>query len=330
MANVEIPEPITRRRADASARLHKLVLWLNDHNTRPILGTAACVYATGSMGRGEASSHSDLDLFIVAQKGRLSGLEAIKVKSRLIEATEELKFPPFSGDGEYLEVHVLSDLVDRLGSRQDDATNSFTARMLLLTESRPILGDSFYKQSIRAVVNAYWRDFGDHDTDFRPVFLINDILRYWKLLCLSYESHGAPQGNVEIAKRRLRNYKLKYSRLLICYSAIVYLCWLSRVRQSVTPADAMRMIALRPLERLENVRAKSRSADASDSVTRILELYSTFLDHTDAEKDVLIKRFGRQTYHEQRRNEAREFGDEIFRLLNAVALDLPIYRYLVV
>src|SRR4029079_13359467 len=181
-----------------------------------------------------------------------------------------------------------------------------------------------------AVIDAYWRDYGDHDTDFRPIFLINDILRYWKLLCLSYESHGAPQGHLEIAKRRLRNYKLKYSRLLICYSAILYLCWLSRTKQSVTPADAMKMISLRPLERLEQIRAKTRSGDARGSVSRILELYSTFLDETDADKTVLIKRFGRQTYHEQRRDEAREFGDEIFRLLNAVALDLPMFRYLVV
>lgn len=71
-------------------------------------GGKACVYATGSFGRGEASRFSDLDLFIVGNStmsnGReeraLSRLDEICVKADLIQVTRNLDIPEFSGDGE--------------------------------------------------------------------------------------------------------------------------------------------------------------------------------------------------------------------------------------
>lgn len=104
----------------------------------------ACVYATGSFARGEAGTHSDLDLFIV---GRVDGdertlrkLDEICLKAELIEMTRTLSIPDFSGDGEYLRHYTVDELVGSLGSSNDDATNTFTARLLLLLESRPLVG----------------------------------------------------------------------------------------------------------------------------------------------------------------------------------------------
>jgi len=52
----------------------------------------ACVYSTGSFGRGEASVHSDLDLFIVGrgtkEERHLTNLDEILIKAKLIEATK--------------------------------------------------------------------------------------------------------------------------------------------------------------------------------------------------------------------------------------------------
>jgi hypothetical protein len=89
-------------------------------------GNAACVYATGSVGRGEASEHSDLDVFLVST-GEFKQLDAIRLMAKLIDATEAVKFPPFSGDGEYLKTHKVSDLIRLLGTPEDDHTNVFTA-----------------------------------------------------------------------------------------------------------------------------------------------------------------------------------------------------------
>ncbi len=112
----------------------------------------ACVYATGSFGRGEASAHSDLDLFIVGKdaqggsnsekkpRSQLRRLDEICINAELIHATKSLSIPEFSGDGEYLSHYSVSDLIETLGTRQDDVSNTFTARLLLLLESCPLVG----------------------------------------------------------------------------------------------------------------------------------------------------------------------------------------------
>src|SRR3989442_1261614 len=73
-----------------------------------------CVYATGSFGRLEASKHSDLDLFFV-QTGDV-GHAVTRIKKTLLDAdiiraVRDLGYPEFSGDGIFLEVHQLADVL---------------------------------------------------------------------------------------------------------------------------------------------------------------------------------------------------------------------------
>ena len=56
---------LERRRKETVDRIEKLQTELIDAETR--CAEKACVYAIGSFGRGEASLHSDLDLFIAGQ-----------------------------------------------------------------------------------------------------------------------------------------------------------------------------------------------------------------------------------------------------------------------
>ena len=92
-------------------------------------------------------------------------------------ATRKLKFPEFSGDGEYLTHYTVDDLVKNLGTRDDDKTNTFTARLLLVLESRPLLEEKIYLNVISKVIEAYWEDYEDHGSAFVPAFLVNDVLR---------------------------------------------------------------------------------------------------------------------------------------------------------
>src|SRR5664279_5880611 len=76
----------------------------------------ACIYATGSYGRCEASEHSDPDIFIVGktaldkdekggtiEKRSLTRLNEIRIKADLINLTQDLGLPEFSRDGAYLQ-----------------------------------------------------------------------------------------------------------------------------------------------------------------------------------------------------------------------------------
>jgi predicted nucleotidyltransferase len=166
-------------------------------NLDPVHGLLAdhrlCVYATGSYGRLEAWDGSDIDLFFLYddadESKRLPWLVFVRVAARLIDITEEMRFPPFSGDGRYLDVQYVREMEDVLGSARDDSQNTFTGRMLLLLESRPIYREDVYRTLLERIIGFYYRDFDDHTDTFLPRFLVNDILRFWRTLTLNYEYH---------------------------------------------------------------------------------------------------------------------------------------------
>jgi predicted nucleotidyltransferase len=124
---------LTERRKSTSARIATLREALAD--AEKLCHGKACVYVTGSFGRGEATEHSDLDLFIVGQsiedpktgkKKRVLGrLDEILLKADLIDAARRFKIRDFSGDGEYLVHYTVDDLVGTLGKPEDDANNTF-------------------------------------------------------------------------------------------------------------------------------------------------------------------------------------------------------------
>ena len=343
---VNVPETLIKRRAFTDERLGKLIGVLNASGAAGVAEGCACVYATGSGGRGEMSGRSDLDIFIVQfeekTKRPLTNLNEIILKARLIEANRKLEFEDFSGDGEYVKSYdAKTDLIDKLGTREDDYKNILTARLLLLLESRPVLNAELYAIVIDAIVANYWRDYVQNSASFLPVFLFNDILRFWKTLCLNYEERTG-DARTDLAqkqledqdpklrgKRRLHNYKLKYSRMLTCYSAIIYLmAGLKRDGGTVHPQAAMDMAKLSPTLRLEAV--AQIAPETEKMVETILISYSQFLQVCDDEKAALQQKFSEADFKKQRFDEARGFGTEISNLLHFIGKDSEILRFLVV
>ncbi len=158
-------EILNERRTKTSDRVQLLQTKLSEAEN--LCKGKACVYATGSYGRGEANQHSDLDLFIAGHpttegKRHLKALDEICIKADLIEATREFGIQEFSGDGQYLEHYTIRQLVRSLGTPEDDASNTFTARLLLLLESQPLLEKDVYDEAIQAILAAYWRDYEEH------------------------------------------------------------------------------------------------------------------------------------------------------------------------
>lgn len=321
---------LSERRAYVSERLAALRAQLA--SAEALVRDNACVYLTGSVARGEATKHSDLDLFIVGQtKGdderKLSRLDEILLKAELIQATRACGFPAFSGDGEWLEHYTVSQLVRTLGRAEDDVTNTFTARLLLLLESTPLLGNDVYRQAIDDVIVTYWRDFERHAEEFVPAFLANDILRLWRTFCVNYEARTRLDPPEQRAKRKLKNYKLKHSRLLTCFSALAYLLFVSKLEKTVTPAHARHMTQLSPTERLQWVGQRSGHAD---EVRSVLEGYERFLDKTDAPEHELVAQFLDPEQARGFSGHSNELGDAMSKLLAAVGQGTRLYRLLVV
>ncbi len=330
---------LAKRRAQTTKRIAELRKRLK--TAEEIANGKACVYATGSFGRGEASQYSDLDLFIVGKRNGqpekngiegslLKRLDEIRIKADLIEVTRKLGIPEFSGDGRYLTSYSVHDFTKTLGTPEDDVTNTFTARLLLLLESCPLIGDAVYADIIQDVVAAYWRDYEDHKSSFMPAFLANDILRLWRTFCVNYEARTERDPDREKAKGKIKNYKLKHSRLLTCYSALLYLLAKYRISKTVSPSDALEMIKKTPTQRLEWVSKKSEFKEAQRTIKNLMAQYQIFLAVTNMPEEQLIDGFLDRSQSQARMQEAFKFGDLMFDALAQVGKNTKFYRLLVV
>jgi len=323
---------LERRRRETEERIANLRLELKD--AEALCSKTACVYMTGSFSRGEANRRSDLDLFIVGKdaggKRTLGGLNETLIKSDLIRATRKLGIPDFSGEGEYLTHYTIEEIVNTLGKPEDDVSNTFTARLLLLLESRPLLGEGIYHEVIPKVVLAYCKDYQDHTTEFVPGFLANDILRMWRTFCVNYEARTQSAPPAKKAKRRLKNYKLKHSRLLTCYSALLYLLVLFLRYKTISPENISSMVALTPTERIEWLSHQSEAVQARTKLEELLALYEEFLVRTDASEEDLVERFIDKTKGKEYFESAYRFGDLVFDVLQSFGGSNRFHRLLVV
>ena len=323
---------LDERRQESKRRTDELKVRLGQAEL--LCGGKACVYMTGSFARGEAHKFSDLDLFIVGlgtpEKRELKRLVEIRIKADLIEATQELNIPEFSGDGRYLDHYTINELTSTLGKPEDDLANTFTARLLLLLESQPLLGSDVYEKVIEEVVGAYWQDYVDHKSDFAPAFLANDILRLWRTFCVNYEARTSRQPEREKAKRKLKNYKLKYSRLLTCYSALLYLLAVHSQKKTVSPQDAAEMVGMTPTQRLEWIISQPYLEYAHDKIASLIAGYEQFLNDTAQPEPILIEQFLIREKSRDYFTRATHFGDQIFDVIEAIGKRGQLHRLLVV
>jgi hypothetical protein len=325
---------LDRRREDSRSRLDELRE--RAKALSPALGDEPlCIYVTGSFGRLEAQieggreNASDLDLFFLYDRddpeAALPPTRWFRLAGQLVDLTEELDFPEFSGDGEYLEVHNVARIAEELGSPTDDSVNAFTARMLLLLESKPVLNEGLYNELIRRVVEFYFADFEKNSQTFRPTFLLNDILRFWRTLTLNYEHkrgekrRAAARGEAERGwevKSATQNLKLGFSRLSTCFSMVVPLAGLA---PPVTLEHVVELCRLTPTERWENVE--------DDRIAELLDRYDWFLEATGDKGALTAMLTGAAA--EAIAGKDKEFGDLVFTILLATAQKETL-RYVVV
>lgn len=288
------------------------------------------IFATGSYARGEASVHSDIDLFFVNDQQTSEvedpNIKRIRMISDIVEIGDKLEFPKFSNDGEYLDTIMKDDILDHLGGREDDYRNYFTARMLLLLESKCVHGENIYDELLTDVLHSYLRDFPDHPKGFNPSFLINDILRFWKTLCLNYE-HKRNQREKNFknrAKQKSKNFKLKFSRMLTCFATVSYI--VSNIR-SVDIELLREMCTLNPRERMQI--AISKSGLKESILDPAMADYDWFLEETDVSASELLAKFEDKSYKEDAFVRADNFSDGVFNVVREIADRNDYLRYLV-
>ena len=117
--------------------------------------------------------------------------------------------------------------------------------MLLLLEARPIFNDDLYNDVIDAVFERYAGDVR-RETHKQFAFLINDLIRYFRSICVNYQSMFWRENE----KWPLRNLKLRHSRVVM-YAGLLFLlgqasCYSGDERVTLVRSHLL----LTPLERI--------------------------------------------------------------------------------
>ena len=175
-------------------------------------GLSTCVF--GSWARGELTTESDDDWAVLVARP-FAPYDA-DVLREVVAAQAVL------GEGErrpgtqavFGEPVCVPDLAARIGLDADTNTN-FTRRMLLLLESRELHGD-VRRSAIEQILGRYL--YESHTPGQPPRFLLNDVVRYWRTICVDFEGKAAGGRDRKWASR---NAKLRTSRKLLFAGGLV-------------------------------------------------------------------------------------------------------------
>ena len=278
------------------------------------------IFCGGSLGRGDVGKKSDLDLFILSKNKPIKErrLDVLKLLSTIITVNEKLGYPEFSNDGQFITTYSFPDMLEALGSPKDDNENLFTVRMLLLLESQCVFNNDIYKQFIRDSIDHYFRDKRGKKT-FRPLFLLNDLLRFWRTLCLNYE---LIRDNRDRPWRK-KNINLKFSRMLTVFATILPIISDS----SFDSAKLQKLVISSPLKRLAIGLDYLNDEDLLNDFNQFLMNYEFFLETKEAMG--AKKSLDDATLDRKIRETAKEFSDFLFKCLTHHNIKQEYKKYLI-
>jgi predicted nucleotidyltransferase len=312
------PEMLRERADHSQSKLTDLASRVSERTAALDLGSLF-MFAAGSYARGEASVYSDIDLFFgyEDQDGRIPDkprTNEFRLFAHVIEAVDALKFPALSGDCRYLETHRISEVLEALGGDRDDVDNHFTFRMLMLLEGHCLLGTSHYDSAMAKIIEAYYRDYPNHVNEFQPWFLLNDIVRYWKTLTLNYEhNRNAAENESDAQERRVRNFKLKFSRMTTCFASIAAV---GAMMSDIKEEGLLELTKLTPSQRLDV--ALERMPSLRQPMDKLRGEYSWFLNLTGQDADSLHARFEDKESRTAMFTRADKYGTLMYDLLRSI------------
>ncbi len=273
-----------------------------------------CVVLFGSWGRRELTEHSDDDWTIL-----VDGPERMDVRPTVeeMEARIGLEERKPGAEGVFGEVVFCDHLVERIGLDADDNRN-LTRRALLLLESQPIANDAVGGACWERVLDGY---LDESIKDFRPPrFLLNDLIRYWRTICVDFVGKER-QGTGE--KWALRNLKLRTSRKVLFAGGLLPILLCHRHAAGDMRAFLVDQLKMPPVDRLAVAFIEQ---DAVDAGVRALSAYDRWIAMLNDEGvRAELTRLARSDVSDSPiYNEGRRLAEELEQGLLALLFETPL------
>lgn len=279
------------------------------------------IYCGGSLGRGDVGKKSDLDLFILSENenGKERRLDGLKLLSKIITINDKLDYPEFSNDGQFIKIYSFPEMLGALGSPRDDNENLFTVRMLMLLESKCIFNQEKYSEFIVKSIDHYFRDSRGKKS-FKPLFILNDLLRFWRTLCLNYElirdNHERPW--------RKKNINLKFSRMLTVFATILPII----SDNAFNKEKLYVLVKLPPLERLAKGLNYINDTNLHKDFNNFISNYEFFLK---IKEDMGSKKqLDDNGIDIEIREKSKQFSDFLYNCLTHESINNEYVKYLII
>lgn len=267
------------------------------------------VVTLGSFARREASGCSDLDFFIVSEasvsreNSRLMCDEVSRIACRL-----GINDP--SPSGAFGQCATKSVLLSKIGGA-DDSNRSLTLRMLFLLESEWLSGEDYYEKVFNDAVIRY---IGEKITQHQLcLFLLNDIIRYYRTICVDFEQKTSGTGGKSWGDR---NIKLMFSRKLLYFSGIIAIAETAQHTCAKKREILAGFLRKTPIERLSSI-----CQGHTDQVLGRYDDFLKFLSDPKSRASLAGTTADRNDHSESFRlmkNGGHHFSWELDRLLSAV------------
>ncbi|MBP89426.1 MAG: hypothetical protein CMJ64_22395 [Planctomycetaceae bacterium] len=250
--------------------LDELSRRMNSERLHPAITT---VYVAGSIGRMEQLSNSDADVVVIVADDVDPGSPvAIAARDAVWQELVEIGLPRPKATGVFARVDTAARLRDpSTRGVIDEDMGAFGRRFQMLLDSQPIYATNTFLDLRSAVIDRYVSDRVATNSSEQWTYLLNDLIRYWRSLCVRTQWIESP------GEWRLINTKLRHSRLMNYAGLLLLLGECSY--QSDTVGWLKQRMRWTPLERV----AAAFATYDDPSIDHITTAYDRFLAAMDNE-----------------------------------------------
>lgn len=227
---------------------------------------AMASFVLGSVGRGEASEQSDLDVAFIYDRKNLDPQDAIRIRQRCVAVLRRDFDVP---EKTFVRPIEIGELCQKIGGMYD-TNEQLTYRALVLTEGQWLHNSQMAQRFTERIFSAYTRPLTSRGKFLSC--LANDLHRYYRTLCVDYRFKVEEQAK----PWAIRALKLRYSRKLWHLSNLALQCWFVDQYQeegSSQGAALLARLSQTPLQKLHFVAEHFSCSELLDPLLSAYEMY---------------------------------------------------------